>query len=157
MHRLKQTAIVAWLGILGFVITPGCGPTQYDSPQTVAANPQDPPAPILPPAQRATSDLCKSGAKLRDNNDAQKIITGAPGVLLDVKSGAVLELQIPPAIQHFKATHGRVPKNHAEFVSGVLELNNLQLPQLIDGMVYQFNPEKEELWAYPKDQLPPEK
>ena len=131
-------------------------PTVVGNPTAVAGDVAAPPA-QLPPAQRATSAVCKSGAKLRDNNDAQKIVTGAPGVLLDFKSDSVFNIQIPQALQFFKASEGRVPKNHAEFVAKILEPNNLKLPELIDGMVYQFNPEKEELWAYPKDQVPTEK
>jgi hypothetical protein len=114
------------------------------------------PAKVLK-AQRASVEVCKLGAKLRDNNDAQKIITGAPGVLLDVKVGAVLNIQIPQALQIFKASEGRVPKNHAEFLSQVVERNQLKLPELIDGLVYRFNPEKEELWVYPQGEAPPEK
>lgn len=133
----------------------GCQPNNSNSASTVVGDPGS--APALPPAQRANADLAKVGSKLRDNSDAQKMITGAPGVLLDVKAGAVFDIQIPQAIQIFKASEGRVPKNHAEFMAKIIEPNNLMLPVLIDGMVYQFNPEKEELWAYPKDQVPPEK
>lgn len=115
------------------------------------------PAQKVFPAQRANANVCKLGAKLRDNSDAQKMITGIPGALLDVKVGTIFEIQIPQAIQLYKAEHGRVPKNHAEFVARVLEPNQLKLPELVDGMVYQFNPEKEELWAYPKGELPAEK
>lgn len=140
----------------------GCDNSQ-DAAPSVVGNPagvanEVAAAPVqLPQAQRATSAVCKSGAKLRDDSDAQKIVTGAPGVLLSVKSDSVFNIQIPQAVQLYKASEGRVPKNHAEFVAKILEPNNLKLPELIDGMVYQFNPEKEELWAYPKDQVPTEK
>lgn len=137
----------------------GCKPNSNSSQTADAGDAGQPAAPVLElfPAQRAKADLCKLGAKLRDNNDAQKMITGAAGKLLDVKVGAILDIQVPQAIQLFKAEHGRVPKNHAEFVQRVLEPNKLTLPELIDGMVYQFNPEREELWAYPKDEVPPER
>lgn len=109
------------------------------------------------PAQKAKAALCKVGSKLREHNDAQKIITGAASTLLDVKAGTVLEISVPQAIQFFKAEKGRFPKNHQEFLTMVCEPNNIKLPELIDGMVYQFNPELGELWAYPKDEVPVEK
>ncbi|MFO0941013.1 MAG: hypothetical protein U0930_09610 [Pirellulales bacterium] len=160
MTNLKTSRYpIAVTVALSFAIL-GCNNNQAAAP-TVVGNPAAidvAAAPAqLPLAQRATSAVCKSGAKLRDNNDAQKIVTGAPGVLLDVKLDTVFNIQIPQALQLFKASEGKVPKNHADFVAKVLEPNNLKLPELIDGMVYQFNPEREELWAYPKDQVPSEK
>jgi hypothetical protein len=151
-HPLIAISIVA----IGLLV--GCKPIGDNMGSAVAEADAAvaPPAPAVFPPQRANADLCKLGAKLRDNNDAQKMITGVPGKLLDVKVGAVLDIQIPQAIQLFKASEGRVPKNHAEFVAKVLEPNMLKLPELIDGMVYQFNPIKEELWAYPKDEVPAE-
>lgn len=164
MRIVKALSCPLALSIMLFCASTGCNNNQ-DAAPTVVGNPNaanaDPAAaqaaaPVLQ-AQRASSAVCKSGAKLRDNNDAQKMVTGAPGVLLDFKSDSIFNLQIPPALQLFKASEGRFPKNHAEFMSKIIEANNLKLPELIDGLVYQFNPELGELWVYPKDQVPAEK
>jgi hypothetical protein len=154
--NLRSKVFLGSLALLLASTFIGCkpnGPAQAQNAQAV----DEPPVLTVFPAQRAKADLCKLGAKLRDNNDAQKMITGIPGKLLDVKVGTVLDIQIPQAIQLFKASEGRVPKNHAEFLARVCEPNNIKLPDLIDGMVYQFNPEREELWAYPADEVPVEK
>ena len=160
IHTLCLSSAIAAMTCAGI----GCQPNNSNSASTVVGDPGSAPggaegaaAPAVPPAQKASAAVVKAGAKLRDNSDAQKMITGAPGVLLDVKAGAVFDISIPQAVQYFKASEGRVPKNHAEFMAKIIEPNNLMLPVLIDGLVYQFNPEKEELWVYPKDQVPPEK
>lgn len=164
MRDSKAVCYSAMLSIALLILALGCKPPSASpnpagqASDPVAANQEEPTAPApLPEPQRANVKLCKAGAKLRDNNDAQKIITGAPGIMLDVKSSSVLDIKIPHALNLFKAEHGRVPKNHAEFMSRIVEFNNLTLPELLDGLVYQFNPEKEELWAYPKDKVPAEK
>lgn len=151
IHTLCLSSAIAAMTCAGI----GCKPNNSNSASTVVGDPGT--APAVPQAQKASAAVVKAGAKLRDNSDAQKMITGAPGVLLDVKAGTVFDISIPQAVQLFKASEGRVPKNHAEFMAKIIEANNLTLPVLIDGLVYQFNPEKGELWVYPKDQVPPEK
>ena len=151
IHTLCLSSAIAAMTCAGI----GCKPNNSNSASTVVGDPGT--APAVPQAQKASAAVVKAGAKLRDNSDAQKMITGAPGVLLDAGPNALFNIKIPHAIQLFKAPEGRVPKNHAEFMAKIIEPNNLTLPVLIDGLVYQFNPEKEELWVYPKDQVPPEK
>lgn len=164
IHRLCHTLCLS-LPLAAIICAGiGCKPNNSNSASTVVGDPGSAPggaegaaAPAVPPAQKASVAVVKAGAKLRDNSDAQKMITGAPGVMLDAGPNALFNIKIPHAIQLFKAPEGRVPKNHAEFMAKIIEANNLTLPVLIDGLVYQFNPEKEELWVYPKDQVPPEK
>lgn len=161
IHRLCFSSALAAMTCVAI----GCKPYNSNSASTVVGDPGNAPggdaagavAAAVPPAQKASVAVVKVGAKLRDNSDAQKMITGAPGVLLDAKPNALFNISIPQAIQLFKASEGRVPKNHAEFMAKIIEPNNLTLPVLLDGLVYQFNTEKEELWVYPKDQVPPEK
>lgn len=163
LQRVREILDSVWLvgGCILLLGAIGCKPGSENATAVVDSGAEQaaeaPPAKEVYPAQRANANLCKLGAKLRDNNDAQKMITGIPGKLLDVKVGTVLDIQVPQAIQFFKAEHGRVPKNHAEFLSRVCEPNQIKLPDLIDGMVYQFNPAKEELWAYPEGESPVER
>ncbi len=157
IHTLCLSSALAAMSCAGI----GCKPNSSNSASTVVGDPGSAPggdaAAAVPPAQKASSAVVKAGAKLRDNSDAQKMITGKAGVLLDAPSNTLFNIKIPHAIQLFKAAEGRVPKNHAEFMAKIIEHNHLTLPVLIDGLVYQFNPEKEELWVYPKDQVPAEK
>ncbi len=104
-------------------------------------------------AQKATAGVGKQGQKLKDEPD---IIAGPVKVLFKFKQQAVLDIQIPQALQLFQASEGRMPKSHDEFMQKIVEANRLQLPELPDGAVYRFNTEKGELWVYPADESPAE-
>lgn len=107
-------------------------------------------------AQQALAGVGKQGQKLNQQSDVQKIITGPAAVLFNIQQKAVLEFQIPPLLQAFKATEGRMPKNHEEFMSKIVNANRLKLPELPEGVVYRFNTEKGQLWVYPENEAPPE-
>jgi hypothetical protein len=46
-------------------------------------------------------------------------------------------------VRNFKAEQGRKPKDHAEFMSRVVEYYELQLPQLEEGQEYLYDPNGE--------------
>jgi len=129
----------------------GCQPaaeSTNNEPQPVAPEP--------PPAQRATAGVGKQGEKLLGHNKAQQIISGPASQLFQVRQRAIFDVQIPHALQLYKATNGRAPRSHEEFVKEILEPNQLVLPELRDGLAYQFNTEAEELWVYPENEVPAE-
>jgi hypothetical protein len=127
----------------------GCQPVTDTSVQEAT-----PPAAPSLPAQKATAGVGKQGEKLLGHNDAQRIISGPASELFQLRQRAVFDIQIPQALNLYKATHGRAPRSHEEFVSQVLQPNGIALPELRTGMVYQFNTEKEELWVYPENEVP---
>lgn len=49
------------------------------------------------------------------------------------------------ALQFFQAEHGRFPKDHEEFMTQIIEKNNIQLPVLPGKRRYQYDVEKHEL------------
>ena len=105
-------------------------------------------------AQKAVAGVGKQGQSLRNDTGVAKMISGPAAALFNVKQKAVLEIQIPQALQLFQATEGRLPKSHEEFMEKIVTANNLVLPELPSGAVYRFNTDKGELWVYPKDELP---
>jgi len=123
----------------------GCEPPS--SPTT------DTPAPEIV-AQKAEAGVGKAGQKLQQHSDAQKIISGPANALLQFRQKAPLEIQVPHALNLFKALEGRFPKSHEEFMEKIVKANNIQLPELPEGAVYHFNTEKGELWVYPEDEVP---
>lgn len=133
-------------GLLGWML--GCGPTA------------PPPAPTPPPpaqdvvAQKAVAGVGKKGQSLRNDTGVAKMISGPASALFNVQQKAVLEIQIPHALQLFLATEGRLPKSHEEFMEKIVTANNLVLPELPAGAVYKFDTEKGELWVYPEDEVP---
>ncbi len=119
-----------------------------------------PPAPTVAPtevvAQKAVAGVGKQGQSLRNDTGVAKMISGPASALFNVKQKAVLEIQIPQALQLFQATEGRLPKSHDEFMQRIVQENKLVLPELPEGAVYHFNIEIGELWVYPKDEVPQE-
>ncbi len=133
------------LGCLSF--SQGCGPT---APPPAATSPEA--AAIV--AQKAVAGVGKQGQKLREHSDVAKIISGPAATLINVKQKAILEIQIPHALQLFQATEGRMPKSHDEFMEKIVQFNQLTLPELPEGAVYHFNTELGELWVYPENEVP---
>lgn len=124
-----------------------------EEPTTTSVE-QDPATPIQ--AQKAVAGVGKKGQSLKNETGVGAIIAGPARTLMNIEQKAVLEFQIPPAVQMFKATNGRFPKSHDEFMEKIVKFNRLQLPELPDGAVYRFNSEKGELWVYPEDKVPAE-
>ncbi|GAB4131142.1 hypothetical protein [Thermopirellula anaerolimosa] len=54
-------------------------------------------------------------------------------------------IQVPQAMQLFKATNGRAPQSHEEFWREIIEANGIKLPQLPPGHRYVYDPAREEL------------
>lgn len=55
------------------------------------------------------------------------------------------KLQIEHAIKLFNAANDRYPKDYAEFMSAIIEENNIRLPVLPQGWTYQYDEKKHEL------------
>lgn len=121
------------------------------APEAVSTS-APPPAEIT--AQKAVAGVGKQGQSLRDNTGVAGAISAGPAVLINFKQKAVLEIQIPQALQLFQASEGRFPKSHEEFMEKIVTANRLVLPELPAGAVYRFNPEKGELWVYPEAEVP---
>ena len=105
-------------------------------------------------AQQAVAGVGKGGQLLKDHSDFDKILSGPISKLKHIQQLAPLEIQIPHALNLFKAEHGRAPKDHAEFMSKIIEFNKIQLPELPAGAVYHYNKEAGELWVYPENEVP---
>lgn len=127
-------------------LVPGCD----DTATPPAAEVEQPPV----VAQKAVAGVGKEGQSLKDNTGVAKIISGPASALFDVKQRAVLEFQIPPLVQMFKASEGRFPKSHEEFMTKIVDSNRLVLPELPAGAVYHFDSSKGELWVYPEGEVP---
>lgn len=53
--------------------------------------------------------------------------------------------QVKHALDLYKATNGRAPKSHDEFMQEVIQANQIQLPDLPSGETYVYDPQAEEL------------
>lgn len=144
--KMKSIEAGKLLVIASLVAGVGCSPT------TPTAS--TPAAPTTVTAQKAVAGVGKKGQSLNDNTGIARAITAGPATLLNFQQKAVLDIQIPQALQLFKATEGRSPKSHEEFMQKIVEANRLVLPELPAGGVYRFNTEKGELWVYPEAEAP---
>jgi hypothetical protein len=62
-----------------------------------------------------------------------------------VRERIVFEVQVPESLKLYKATHGRGPQTHAEFMKEIVAANQIRLLQLQDGMRYVYDPKTETL------------
>ncbi len=117
-----------------------------------------PPAAPAPPPEpvKAEAGVGKQGQSLKNESGVGRIIAQPAITLFAVKQRVVFEIQIPQAMQFYQAEKGNMPKTHDEFMTRIIKANNINLPELPDGQVYKYDPEKAELWVYPADQPQPQ-
>ncbi len=106
-----------------------------------AATAEGEPEPL--PARRAEVGVGKKGHGYG---------TGPIGTPLAVRWRAaerlVFDVQIPHAMNLFKATNGRAPASHEEFMKQIIDLNQIDLPELPAGQHFQYDPATEQLMVY---------
>jgi len=64
---------------------------------------------------------------------------GAAAGAYKFAAGRTSELKIQQALQLYNALHGNYPKDHAEFMEGIVKANNIQLPVLPGKRRYQYD------------------
>ena len=114
--------------------------------------PSKPPAPaVQAPAEsvKAQVGVGAKGRSLDNETGIGKMISGPVSALFAVKERVAFDIQIPQALGLFRATEGRFPKSHEEFMEKIIKANQIKLPELPAGMVYRFNTELGELWVDP--------
>ena len=55
------------------------------------------------------------------------------------KERIAFNLQVQPAMQLYKAVHGRFPPSEEEFFSEIIEKNGIKLPELPAGQRYLYD------------------
>ncbi|HEY4759801.1 MAG TPA: hypothetical protein VIH42_04400 [Thermoguttaceae bacterium] len=73
------------------------------------------------------------------------IITTPIATYFTVKERLVFEVEIPHALQLFKAMENRAPRTQQEFMNRIIKENNIRLPDLPHGHRYVYDPKTEEL------------
>ena len=104
--------------------------------------------------QKAGVGVGIRGDSLRNEEGVGKMIAAPAVALFNAREKAVFEIQIPHALNLFKALEGRVPKTHEEFMQKIVQANGIQLPELKPGTRYRFRPDQGdagELWVEPTE------
>ena len=129
--------------------------------ETTAANPSAPVTGEQPVtdvtqatgvAQKAGVGVGVRGDSLRNEEGVGKMIAAPAVAYFNVREKAVFEIQIPHALNLYKALEGKLPKSHDEFMAKIVRANAIQLPELKPGMQYRYRPDQGELgelWVEP--------
>jgi hypothetical protein len=62
-----------------------------------------------------------------------------------VRERVAFDIQIPHSMNLYKASEGRAPKTHEEFMEKIIKANQIHLPTLPEGQHYQYDPKQEQL------------
>lgn len=89
------------------------------------------------------------GRSLQNETGVGKIIAGPAVALFNTKEKIAFEVQIPQAMSLFKASEGRDPISHEEFMDKIIKFNQIKLPKLPDGQEYRYRTEEAQLWVEP--------
>jgi len=82
------------------------------------------------------------GAKGRYGGD---FIQTPVSAYFTVRERIAFDIQIPDAMNKFKALEDRAPKDHEEFMEKIIKANAIQLPQLPQGERYVYDPKTAQL------------
>jgi len=106
----------------------------------------------------APGDAGKTGGQESSNDKVAEVGVGAKGQ--KYSAGGYLSgniramhrteerlafMNAQKALDMYKATHGRGPKTHDEYMNKIIKRNGIVLPELNEGEHYLYRPEKEEL------------
>ncbi len=104
----------------------------------------DTPEPAVEDVERVKADVgvAKAGRSL---DEYEGVVVTPAKSLFAVRERMVFQVQIPNAMKLFEATNGTKPTSHEEFMTKIIEANQIQLPELPAGQRYAYDPEQGEL------------
>lgn len=101
-----------------------------------------------PPAatpKKVESQKAAVGVGEKGRDYGQGPVATPAAALFAAKERLVFEVQVPKALQLFKASENRGPKDHAEFMEKIIRANQIRLPELPAGASYRYDPKTEQL------------
>ena len=87
----------------------------------------------------ADREKAARGAGFKGSRYGGGVVTEPVRVYFRLQEASVYEIQIPSALNLFKAEHNRYPKDWAEFKREILDPASIQLPELPQGERYVFD------------------
>ncbi|MFW6171988.1 MAG: hypothetical protein ACODAD_15985 [Planctomycetota bacterium] len=93
---------------------------------------------------KAEVGVGKKGRRLEDERVARTIVTPAVS-LFRTRERMVFEVEIPKAMQMYKALNGKRPETEEEFFEQIIRANQIKLPELPAGQRYVYDPRKGQL------------
>ena len=136
-----------FLGALLFfsILVGGCQPP--------ASPPEADSAKTLPVAPRvAETGVGASTQRLEDQDSIGKAISTPAAAYFRTQEKIVFEIQLPKTMDLFRATEGRSPNSHDEFMRRIIGEGMVKLPKLPEGQMYRYHPDDGQLWVEPKSE-----
>ena len=140
--RIGRGALAGALLLATVLGIGGCQPPEGRKGQGGANGDRSKPP---PPAQKA--DVGVGRATQRMDRHGEGFVATPAKALFRAKEKIVFQIQIPHALNLYRAEKGRLPASHEEFMKEIIEANNIALPALPEGRVYRYRPDKGELWV----------
>jgi len=137
-------------GVGGVDIDPETALSGGGTGNTDSSTTQPPAASAPQPTDNRT--VAQVGVGRRGHLDPQgriSIYSSSVNSFFRTKERLTYNVQIPQAMDLYKATHGRAPQTHEEFWREIIQANNLKMPELNEGCSYVYDPQTEELYVYP--------
>lgn len=104
-----------------------------------------------PPEEEMVRKKAEPGVGVKGKDIPQELGTTAVKQYFLVKEKTVFDMQVPSALNLYKAEKGYGPRSHEEFMEQIVKANQIPLPPLPPGQRYLWDPEKQELFVeHPK-------
>ncbi len=100
------------------------------------------PAEATPPPSRQVADV---GVGKKGRTLGEGILMTPVKAFFTSREMVAFRIQIPKAMQLYKAENGFAPRSHEEFMREIIQKNQIALPELPPGCRYVYDPEREEL------------
>lgn len=142
--------------ILLTLFAAGCGkPVPVDPSQRLAAPETPLHAALAEPKEEFKEIKADVGvthkADWEDSSEKPMSIVTVPlATYFKAQEMTVFRIQIPSAMNLYKAETGEAPKTEKEFMENIVQKNQIILPELPEGDTYFYNPETAELMVRAK-------
>jgi hypothetical protein len=145
-----------------FLLLAGCEAQQQPQDgggKAPAAKPEQVTAGQVPPATQETApappatvrDKAGVGSGEKGRGYGGGVVTTPVAAYFAVQERLVFDVEIPHALDLYKATEGHAPRTHDEFMRNIIKENQIRLPTLPPGHRYVYDPKSEQLMVeHPK-------
>jgi hypothetical protein len=99
-----------------------------------------------PPPAATTRKKAEVGAGKKGHYGGAGIIKTPVSVYFRASERIIFNIQIPKEMQLYKSINGKAPQSHEEFMEKIIKPARIDLPTLLPGERYIYDPQKEELF-----------
>ena len=151
IQKRRKPRLEAIAGITALlVLLTGCQPQEQPQDGGRSApkgKPVTPPATqeIVPPPPATVQEKAGVGAGEKGRGYGGGLVTTPVAAYFAARERVAFDIQIPHALDLYKAAEGHAPKTHEEFMRDIVEANQIRLPTLPAGHRYVYDPKSEQL------------